>query len=73
MDSILYRVVCLLYLIVAPFIIGRDMFLKLEEINFGLGMSVVNLCICMFCGLFACKELLYMVFDYIFGEEEEDE
>lgn len=72
MDSILYRVVCLLYLVVAPFIIGRDVFLKLEETNFGLGMSVVNLCICMFCGLFASKELLYMLFDYIFGEEEDE-
>lgn len=72
MDFILYKVVCLLYLIVAPFIIGRDVFLKLEEINFGLGMSVIDLCICMFCGLFASKELLHMLFDYIFGKDEDE-
>lgn len=71
MDYILYKVVCLLYLIVAPFIMGRDVFLKLEEINFGLGVSVINLCICMFCGLFASKELLHMLFDYIFGKDDD--
>lgn len=71
MDSILYKVMCLLYLIVAPFIIGRDVFLKIEEINFGLGMSVLDLCICVVCGLFASKELLCMLLDYIFGKEED--
>ena len=71
MNSVLYKVVYLSYLIVAPFIIGRDVFLKLEEINFGLGMSVINLCICVFCGLFASKELLYMLLDYIFGKDDD--